>query len=90
MPRGSAKTTTPLLPAYTGLLHQGGQVFSQVDLLIHGLILVQIGAPVAEAGHGFAEKPLEGPGPKGCGALWEQTWRNFSWFCFRSSRLTSR
>ena len=48
-------------------VHQGGQVLTQVGLLIHGFALVQVGAPVPEAGHGLAEKPLKSPGPQGLG-----------------------
>ena len=45
-------------------VQQGSQVLPLVHLLIHVLILIDISALIAEAGHGFADETLEGPDPQ--------------------------
>ena len=66
-PQGLGVDYHAVVPGVYRAVHQGGQVLTQVGLLIHGFVLVHIGAPVPEAGHGLAEKPLESPGPQGLG-----------------------
>ena len=66
-PQGLGIDYHAVVPGVYRAVYQGGQILTQVGLLIHRFVLVQVGAPVPEAGHGLAEKPPESPGPQGLG-----------------------
>jgi hypothetical protein len=71
MPKNPARTTTPPAEAGTWAFFQGGQIHPHVRLFVDLLALVEVGAAVAETGHGRgvgqAEKGLFVPEQFGCG-----------------------